>query len=152
MRTNRFAAIIFSTVIVALLAPSSSRAQAPNSSDISFTVSMPRPWTHLLEVEMRLQIPANLNVPNETDLIMPVWTPGSYLIREFGRNVQDFAASDANGRTLTWTKIDKDTWRVNTNGVRQWRVFYRVYANELTVRTSELNSDHAFWNNAALLM
>src|SRR6266853_6645868 len=105
MITNRFAAIIFSTVIVALLAPSSSHAQAPNSSDIRFTVSMPRPWTHLLEVEMRLQVPANLNVPNETDLIMPVWTPGSYLIREFERNVQDFAATDTSGRTLTWTKI-----------------------------------------------
>lgn len=113
---------------------------------------MPKPWTHLLEVEMRLQIPANLNVPNETDLIMPVWTPGSYLIREFERNVQDFAASDANGRALTWTKIDKNTWRVNTNGVRQWRASYRVYANEFSVRTNELNADHAFWNNAALLM
>src|SRR5256714_14029180 len=152
MRTNRFAAITFLIVIVGLLAPSSSHAQAPNSSDTLFTVSMPRPWTHLLEVEMRLQIPANLNVPNETDLIMPVWTPGSYLIREFERHVQDFAASDANGRSLTWTKTDKDTWRINTNGARQWRVFYRVYANELTVRTSELNSDHAFWNNATLLM
>ncbi len=101
---------------------------------------------------MQMKVPANLNVPNETDLIMPAWTPGSYLIREFERNVQDFAARDANGRSLTWTKIDKNTWRVNTNGVRQWRVFYRVYANELTVRTNELNSDHAFWNNAALLM
>lgn len=152
MRTNRIVAIIFSIVLVALLAPSLSQAQAPNSSDIFFTVSMPRPWTHLLEVEMRVQIPANLNVPNETDLIMPVWTPGSYLIREFERNVQDFAASDANGRALTWAKFDKNTWRVNTNGVRQWRIFYRVYANEFSVRTNELNSDHAFWNNAALLM
>src|SRR5256714_398080 len=152
MHTNRFAAITFLIVIVGLLAPSSSPAQAPNSSDILFTVSMPRPWTHLLEVEMRLQIPASLNVPNDTDLIMPVWTPGSYLIREFERNVQDFVASDANGRPLTWTKIDKNTWRVNTNGVRQWRAFYRVYANEFSVRTNEMNSDHAFWNNAALLM
>ena len=152
MHTNRTAAIIFSIALLALLAPSSSKAQAPGSSDILFTVSMPRPWTHLLEVEMQMRVPANLNVPNDTDLIMPVWTPGSYLIREFERNVQDFAASDANGRTLTWAKTDKDTWRVNTNGVRQWRVFYRVYANEFSVRTNELNSDHAFWNNAALLM
>ena len=121
------------------------------SSDISFTVSMPKPWTHLLEVEMRVNVPANLNVPNETDLVMPVWTPGSYLIREFERNVQDFAA-DANGPALDWEKVNKDTWRVKTNGARQWRVTYRVYANELTVRTNELNSDHAFWNNAALLM
>lgn len=113
---------------------------------------MPKPWTHLLEVEMRVQVPANQNVPNETDLIMPVWTPGSYMIREFERHVQDFAPSDSNNRELEWTKINKDTWRVKTNGARQWRVFYRVYANELTVRTNELNSDHAFWNNAALLM
>jgi predicted metalloprotease with PDZ domain len=127
------------------------RAQAPNASGISFAVSMPKPWTHLLEVEMRVQIPANLNVPNQTNLVMPVWTPGSYLIREFERNVQDFSA-EVDGRPLEWTKTNKNTWSVGTNGARQWRVFYRVYANEFSVRTNELNSDHAFWNNAALLM
>lgn len=112
---------------------------------------MPKPWTHLLEVEMRVQIPATLDVSNDTDLVMPVWTPGSYLVREFERHVQDFSAS-ANGRALEWDKTNKNTWRVRTNGARQWQVFYRVYANELSVRTSELNADHAFWNNAALLM
>src|SRR6266403_2897475 len=152
MRTNRIAAIIFSLVLPGFFAPSSSEAQAPGASDISFTVSMPRPWTHLLEIEMQTRLPANLKVPNEADLIMPVWTPGSYLIREFERHVQDFAATDLRGAKLEWTRIDKDTWRVKTNGARQWRVFYRVYANELTVRTNELNADHAFWNNAALLM
>ena len=151
MRRNQASFIFLQLIILIAFTASSSRAQSPNASDISFTVSMPQPWTHLLEVEMRVQIPASLNVPNETDLVMPVWTPGSYLIREFERNVQDFAA-DANGRALDWSKINKDTWRVKTNSARQWRVTYRVYANELTVRTNELNSDHAFWNNAALLM
>jgi predicted metalloprotease with PDZ domain len=112
---------------------------------------MPKPWTHLLEVEIRMQVPANVNVPNEMNLIMPVWTPGSYLIREYERNVQDFSA-DAGDHPLEWTKLNKDTWTVKTNGARQWRVFYRVYANEFSVRTNELNADHAFWNNAALLM
>lgn len=133
------------------MAATPARAQGPMASAISFTVSMPKPWTHLLEVEMRVQIPANLQVPNETDLLMPVWTPGSYLVREFERHVQDFGA-DAGGRALQWTKVNKNTWRVNTNGARQWRATYRVYANELSVRTNDLNSDHAFWNNAALLM
>ena len=113
---------------------------------------MSKPWTHLLEVEMQITVPANLNVPNETSLIMPVWTPGSYLVREFERHVQDFAATDANGNALAWSKVDKNTWRVVTRGARSWKATYRVYANELTVRTNELNSDHAFWNNAALLM
>lgn len=140
-------------VLWLLLACAGSHAQtpAPLSSNISFTVAMPKPYTHMFEVEVRVKIPANLQVPNESDLIMPVWTPGSYLVREFERHVQDFAA-DADGRALEWSKVDKDTWRIKTGGARQWRATYRVYANELTVRTSELNSDHAFWNNANLLM
>jgi predicted metalloprotease with PDZ domain len=147
-----FASMQFAVALLLLLCSAASAQSAgPLSSDISFTVAMPQPQTHLLEVEMRVQVPANLQVPNETDLIMPVWTPGSYLIREFERNVQDFAA-EAGGRSLVWTKINKNTWQVKTNGARQWRATYRVYANELSVRTSELNSDHAFWNNAALLM
>ena len=82
---------------------------------------------------------------------MPVWTPGSYLVREFARNVQDFAATAA-GQPLKWEKINKNTWRINTAGAREWQATYRVYANELSVRTSELNSSHAFWNNANILM
>ncbi len=151
MRRTQVPTILIQLILLSILAASAAYAQSPNASDISFTVSMPKPWTHLLEVEMRLQVPANLNVPNETDLVMPVWTPGSYLIREYERHVQDFAA-DANGRALDWQKVNKNTWRVKTNGARQWRATYRVYANELTVRTNELNSEHAFWNNAALLM
>ena len=121
---------------------------APN---IAFTVSIPKPHTHMLDVELRIKQDVE-PATKEQVLVMPVWTPGSYLIREFERQVQDFAASDASGRPLQWAKINKDSWRVTTNGARDWRASYRVYANELSVRTNEVNSDHAFWNNAALLM
>ncbi len=83
---------------------------------------------------------------------MPVWTPGSYLVREFARHVQDFTATTATGQPLKWEKINKNTWRITTNGARDWQASYRVYANELSVRTSELNSSHAFWNNSNILM
>src|SRR5947209_5547142 len=118
--------------------------------EISFTVSMSKPYTHLLEVEMRVR--RTLQLPPQVNLIMPVWTPGSYLIREFERNVQDFAAVDASGRALLWQKTNKDTWRVETNGARDVRITYRVYANDLSVRTNDLNDGHGYWNNAALLM
>src|SRR5215813_894862 len=152
MTMSRFLIRLLQAALVALLLVSAVPAQSPNSSDISFTVAMPKPWTHLLEVEMRVNVPANLNVPNETNVIMPVWTPGSYLIREFARHVQDFAAADANGTALNWSKIDKNTWRVATRGARGWKITYRVYCYELSVRTNEVTSEHAFWNNAALLM
>jgi len=111
---------------------------------------MSRPHTHLFEVDINIK--RTTNGPQEELLVMPVWTPGSYMVREFARNVQDFTASDAAGQPLKWEKTNKNTWRVVTNGARAWHATYRVYANELSVRTSELNSAHAFWNNANLLM
>src|ERR1041384_3273314 len=118
--------------------------------DISFTVAMPRPHTHLLEIDVAIKRAAS--GPAEERLVMPVWTPGSYMVREFARNVQDFAATDAANQQLKWEKTNNNTWRIVTNGAREWHARYRVYANELSVRTSELNSSHAFWNNANILM
>jgi predicted metalloprotease with PDZ domain len=120
-------------------------------TNIFFTVSMSKPHTHLLEVEMRIT-EHGATYSNEDVVVMPVWTPGSYLIREYERHVQNFSAVDATGRALPWEKINKNSWRIKTSNARDIRVKYLVYANELTVRTNELNSDHAFWNNAALLM
>lgn len=118
--------------------------------EISFTVAMPRPHTHLLEVQVAVK--RTTDGPQQESLMMPVWTPGSYLVREFARHVQDFTATSAAGQPLKWEKINKNTWRIATNGARDWQASYRVYANELSVRTSELNSSHAFWNNSNILM
>ena len=118
--------------------------------EIAFHVSMSKPHTHMLEVEIRIRRAAPMTAPGEELLVMPVWTPGSYMVREFARHVQDFAAQDSTGRALQWEKTNKNTWRIVTGGAREWSASYRVYANELSVRTNQLNSDHAFWNNAAL--
>ena len=126
-------------------------AQTP-SPEIAFTVSMPRPHTHLFEIDVSIKRVPSATAPAEEMLVMPVWTPGSYLVREFERHVQDFAATDAAGKSLKWEKINKNTWRIETGGSREWRASYKVYANELSVRTSELNSSHGYWNNATLLM
>jgi predicted metalloprotease with PDZ domain len=147
-----FSYSLFTTFLLLVCFAARAQPRTVGPPEIIFTVSMSKPYAHLLEVEMRIKLAANANVPGETDLVMPVWTPGSYLIREFERHVQDFAATDASGTALKWTKVNKNTWRVNTVGARDWRVTYHVYANEFSVRTNELNSDHAFWNNAALLM
>src|SRR5437016_6216229 len=74
----------------------------PVLPDIDYTVSMSRPWTHLLEVEMHVKW---AQMPDTTELKMPVWTPGSYLIREYERHVQDVAIKDVAGTPLTWSKL-----------------------------------------------
>lgn len=123
--------------------------EKPVPPEVSYTISMSKPWTHLLEVEMRIK---QSKMAEKTEITMPVWTPGSYLIREYARHVQDFAVKDKDGNALNWTKINKNNWQIVSKGLNEFTVSYTVYANELTVRTNELNDQHAFFTPAALLM
>jgi predicted metalloprotease with PDZ domain len=114
---------------------------------VEYTLSMPEPHTHLFQVEMR--IPAT---SEPLELVLPTWTPGSYLIREFARNVQDVEAHDATGLRIGCRKTSKNVWRIDGDVTGGVTVRYRVYANELTVRTSHLDSSHAYVNGASIFM
>jgi len=83
------------------------------------------------------------------DARLPVWTPGSYLVREHQRHVDGLHAVDQDGRALPVAKVDKHTWRVTTAGARRVRVEYRLGCFELTVRTNHVDPTHAFLNPAA---
>lgn len=113
----------------------------------AYTIAMPRPHTHLYEVTIEISDVAELTL----DLALPVWTPGSYMIREYARHIQEFTASDGK-RSLPWRKLDKSTWRIETGGASQVRASYAVYANELSVRTSHLDGTHGYFNPATLCM
>jgi predicted metalloprotease with PDZ domain len=110
---------------------------------IAHRVSIPAPQTHLVEVETTLA-----GAPDEVVLFMPVWTPGSYLVREYARNVEGLTV-DAPARA---TKIRKNAWHVEARGAERIVVRYRVYAGELTVRTSHVDETHAFLVGAALFL
>lgn len=114
---------------------------------IEYTLSIPEPHTHLLEVEMR--IPA-AGAPLE--VAMPSWTPGSYLLREFPRNVLTVGAHDATGLRLGCRKFDKNRWRIDGPSVGPITLRYTVYANELTVRTSHVDASHAAVNGASVFL
>ncbi|MEA5583068.1 M61 family metallopeptidase [Nodularia harveyana UHCC-0300] len=112
---------------------------------INYLVAMPQPETHLFEVTLQLINHSSTIL----DLKMPVWTPGSYLVREYAKNLQYFAAF-ADDKPLPWRKVSKNHWQVNTTGVSELTVRYRMFANELSVRTNHLDTSHAYFNGAAL--
>jgi predicted metalloprotease with PDZ domain len=114
---------------------------------IRYRVSAPRPANHLIHVEMEVDAPPS----DALELRLPVWTPGSYMVREFARNIQGFAACGDDGRELPWRKTRKDTWRISTSGARTATASFDVYAHELTVRTSHLDQSHLFFNAANVL-
>ncbi|HWQ12282.1 MAG TPA: PDZ domain-containing protein [Roseiflexaceae bacterium] len=117
------------------------------SSMITYTISMPEPHAHLYHVSVEIDALEGRTL----DVALPVWTPGSYMIREFARHVQGFQAR-AGSRPLEWRKLDKATWRVETGGAEQVCVSYQVYAFELSVRTSHLDGSHGYFNPANLCM
>jgi len=120
-------------------------AGAAQAAPTRYTVSMPHPETHYFEVHVRVE---NVAVP-QLRLVLPVWTPGSYLVREFARHVQDFSAS-AERNPLPWTRVNKNTWQIETGGAQVIEARYRVYANDLGVRTSDLDDEHGYFNGANL--
>jgi predicted metalloprotease with PDZ domain len=112
-----------------------------------YRLSFPARRSHLIDVEARF--PEVGHDRSSVDLRMAAWTPGSYLIRDYARHVQDLAAESETGRRLATTKVDKATWRVSLAGARELVVRYQVYAWELTVRTNHVDESHAFVVGAA---
>jgi predicted metalloprotease with PDZ domain len=114
--------------------------------NVTHRLSFPAPHTHLIEVETTIEADAPLASP--LTLFMPVWSPGSYLVREYARHVEGMRAEGG----ATVAKVRKNGWTVDAKGATRAVVRYRLYANELTVRTNHLDETHAFLNSAAVFL
>ncbi len=124
-----------------------SMVRSPAAIRWGYQVAMPEPESHLFEVTLRVTGWQG----SLLDLKMPVWTPGSYLVREYARHLQDFAAyAGATTQALPWGKVSKNHWQVHSQGNTDLTITYRIFANELTVRTNHLDGSHGFFNGAAL--
>lgn len=113
---------------------------------IHFTLSFIEPQAHYVEIEMEL----SAFDQDYIDIKMPVWTPGSYLIREYARHVESVVATAATEH-IACHKIAKNTWRIH-NLKQDVKVSYRIYAFEVSVRTNFVDQDHAFISSAATFM
>ncbi|WP_236704944.1 M61 family metallopeptidase [Hymenobacter sp. AT01-02] len=129
------------------LAAGSVGSAAAATPTLRYTLSMPAPQTHYFEVEMTL---GGFNKAY-TDVKMPVWAPGSYLVREFAKNVEGFEAA-AGSEKLRTEKVTKNTWRVYHPKSKAFTVRYRVYAYELSVRTSFIDAAHGYLNGTSVFM
>ena len=132
-------------VAAALLMTHVDTAAAQTGAEpLRYTLSFPAPQTHYMDV--------SVSVPTErrpdVELMMAVWTPGSYLVREYERNVESVAATGPDGRALTVVKSDKNRWRITTGGAPTVTVKYRVYGREMSVRTNWIEAGFALVNGA----
>lgn len=124
--------------------PAGGVSAAQGQEPIRYTLRFPAPQTHYVEVEAVYPTGGQPQV----DLFMAVWTPGSYLIRDYERHVEHLVARNPAGATLDVAKSAKNRWRITTGGATSIRVSYRVYGREMTVRTNWIEAGFAMLNGA----
>ncbi len=104
---------------------------------IAYHVEIPSPNTHSAAVSVTVP-----GVAGGAEFSIPAWTPGSYLLREFARYLDEPTAT-IDGRSVACTKVGKGTWRVEGSG--ELRINYGFYGHELTVRTPHIDGSHAYF-------
>ena len=101
---------------------------------------------HLFAVTLDIDRPAR-----SQELMLPVWIPGSYLVREFSQHLQHLSATQG-GEALVVKQLDKHRWQVDNDGQRTLSLRWEVYAFDASVRTAFLDATRGFFNATSLCL
>jgi predicted metalloprotease with PDZ domain len=113
---------------------------------IRYQIGSRHPASHYFDVSISIEHPD----PSGQALRLPNWIPGSYMIRDFARNLLDLRAADAAGNVVI-EQIDKSNWRV-APCAGELTLSYRVYANDLSVRAAHLDHSHGYYNGSSVFL
>ncbi|MDH3761253.1 MAG: PDZ domain-containing protein [Gammaproteobacteria bacterium] len=113
---------------------------------IQYQITSRNPASHYFDVTIRIEKPD----PSGQALRLPNWIPGSYMIRDFARNLIELRAHDDSGE-LGVEQIDKSNWRVAA-GAGALTVDYRVYSKDLSVRAAHLDDTHGYYNGSSVFL
>lgn len=114
---------------------------------VRYAVSFDNASNHYVSVEATFPV-----TQPKQQLFMPVWTPGSYLVREYARHIDSVEATDESGAAVEIKKIRKNRWQLANTKPQAIQVKYRVYCNEMSVRTNFVDSEFALLNGAAVFL
>jgi predicted metalloprotease with PDZ domain len=117
------------------------------AATLRYRVAVLQPHNHLFHVTLQIDEPAE-----RTRLALPVWIPGSYLVREFAQHLQGLQAQ-ADGQPVALRQLDKQRWEVRLPpGTRCLQLQYQVYAFDASVRTAYLDQTRGFFNPTSLCL
>ncbi len=118
----------------------------PSRAALHYRVELADPLAHLFTVTLTIARPAA-----DQGVALPVWIPGSYLVREFSRHLQRLTASQNDGE-VQLQQIDKCSWQVRCVAGRALVLRYQVYAYDSSVRACWFDQRRAFFNGTGLLL
>ncbi|OKS88519.1 M61 family metallopeptidase [Mucilaginibacter polytrichastri] len=138
---------LFTIALLTIIMTNYTESHAAGNVKISYEVKFPEAQAHYADIEMNI---TGL-MQNSLDLKMPVWTPGSYLVREFAKNLESFSV-EANGKTIPFIKTRKNIWHINTTNLSAIKIRYRMYSFEISVRTAFIDVTHAFLSTSGMFL
>lgn len=113
---------------------------------IHYQITPINPNAHLFEVNLHISSPNK-----EQELWLPAWLPGSYMIRDFAKNIITIKATDEQGNNKSLTQLDKQRWLIATNSL-PINICYQIYAWDLSVRTAFLDRRRGFFNGSSVFL
>lgn len=122
---------------------------------LRYLVEIENPETHIVKVKIDSKRP---NEMEKLQFFLPSWSPGSYLMREYTKNVRNFKVLNKTGEFLYFEQVEKGIWEIDwsrsdiNNPSSEFSVEYEVYCHDLTVRTCHIDDSHAFLHGPAYLM
>ncbi|MEF7614762.1 PDZ domain-containing protein [Aquincola sp. MAHUQ-54] len=113
---------------------------------IRYRIDIADVHAHLYRVTLTVPQPSS-----PLKLSLPVWIPGSYMVREFGRHLSHLEARQGH-TAVPLEQLDKTTWLARPAGRGALTVTYLVYAFDTSVRTAFLDASRGFFNNTSLCL
>ena len=124
--------------------PSSQASQA-TQAPVHYRIEAADPHARLFTVTLTVAHPQE-----QQELSLPVWIPGSYLVREFSKNLQRLSAQQ--GRRVPLLQLDKHRWRATCRTDRPLVLTYEVCAYDSSVRTAWLDASRGFFNGTSVCL
>ncbi|BDX06772.1 M61 family metallopeptidase [Planctobacterium marinum] len=119
----------------------------PANKPLQYKIAISSISQHVFDVELEID-----NRQYDTlNLSLPTWIPGSYMVRDFAKNILQICALNEKGNTLAIEQKDKQSWQVSTEGEKTI-IVYKVYAFDLSIRAAFLDSEFGFANGTSVFL
>ena len=109
---------------------------------IDYNIRYSNPHRHFIDFELS----TNTNGADKMQFQLPAWRPGRYELADFAQNIQKWGAFDENNNALSFRKITKDLWEVETDSAIEITVVYNFYANQLDAGACYLDEHQLYLN------
>ena len=126
--------------------PARSSEKSPAPSPLHYRIEPANLHAHLFRITLTIPRPAA-----GQEVALPVWIPGSYLVREFAKNLQKLTARQGR-QPVALRQLDKARWRADCTDRQALVLEYEVYALDNSVRTAWLDADRGFFNGTSLCL